>query len=91
MSQITYTPAIPLDKNDQPLAWKRWRVDGNDTYWVDAWNGWYTTYQELLREIPHWTMTEQRRILHYGEDIIDEEEMHRRLVWLDSPRAQAEV
>lgn len=61
--------AIPLDRDGLPLAWQDPAGDG----YVDAWNGAYSTLDELMATIPDWIADESERRLAYGDALVTDD------------------
>jgi hypothetical protein len=69
-------PDFPIDREGKPLAWP---CPTQPEWYVDAWNGIYDSREDALRESVFWTAEEADRTLSYGEDIVSEDEMLRRV------------
>jgi len=55
---------FPKDSDGKPLAWPDPDAPG---WYVDAWNGIYTSRAEALADSKHWVADESERFLSYGE------------------------
>lgn len=69
---LSVVETFPWDKYDLPLAWPDPNQDG---WYIDAWNGFYESREDALREALYWTADEATRHLKYGEGVKSMEDM----------------